>query len=220
MTPRPAVDVVNLADDPEEISRAITESVHSRLPAYEGTSEEMLGIVQAKDLLNAYMRGEHPDVRAYVRPAPIIPDTADALEVVEIIKGSAVHMALIYDEYGHFEGVVTIADILEAIVGAFRTEEGPPQPDAVLRDDGSWLVSGSMPVDEMAERLGIPIPQERAYHTAAGFVLDWLGELPSVGERFNALGWQFEIVDLDGRRVDKILARRFVDGRRRATGLG
>ena len=220
MTPRPQVDVVNLADDPEEIRRAITESVHSRLPAYEGTSEEMLGIVQAKDLLNAYMRGERPDVRAYVQPAPIIPDTADALDVVEIIKGSAVHMALIYDEYGHFEGVVTNADILEAIVGAFRTEEGPPQPDAVLRDDGSWLVSGSMPVDEMAERLGIPIPQERAYHTAAGFVLDRLGELPSVGERFNALGWQFEIVDLDGRRVDKILARRVVDGRRRATGLG
>jgi Mg2+/Co2+ transporter CorC len=78
----------------------------------------------------------------------------------------------------------------------------------VLREDGSWVVSGSMPVDEMAERLGIPIPQERGYHTAAGFVLDWLGQLPAVGERFNALGWQFEIVDLDGRRVDKILARR------------
>jgi putative hemolysin len=104
MTPRPKVDVVNLADDPEEIRKAIAESVHSRLPAYEGTSEEMLGIVQAKDLLNAYIRGEHPDARAYVRPAPIIPDTTDALDVVEIIKGSAVHMALIYDEYGHFEG--------------------------------------------------------------------------------------------------------------------
>jgi putative hemolysin len=216
MTPRREVDMVDLSDDPGDIRRRIVESVHSRLPVHEGTPEEILGVVQAKDLLDAYMRGERPDLRAHVRPAPTIPDTADALDVVGIIKRSPVHMALIHDEYGHFEGVVTNADILEAIVGEFRTDEGPPEPDAVLRDDGSWLISGSMPVDEMAERLSIPVPQERAYHTTAGFILNRLGHLPDVGESVDVLGWRFEVVDIDGRRIDKILARRIDSRRRRA----
>ena len=109
-------------------------------------------------------------------PAPNVPDTADALDVLEVIKGAPVHMALVHDEYGHFQGVVTNADILEAIVGGSQTHES--EPDAVQREDGSWLIAGSMPVDEMADRLDIAISQERSYHTAAGFVLDWLGHLP------------------------------------------
>lgn len=213
MTPRTDVDAINLADDPQEIRKLIVESVHSRLPVYDGTPEEMLGVIQAKDLLDAYLRGEQPDLRAQARPAPVIPDTADALDVVQAIKTSAVHMALIHDEYGHFEGVVTNADILEAIVGAFRTDEGLIE-DAVQREDGSWLISGSMPADEMAELLAIPIPQSRSYQTAAGFVLAEVGHLPQVGESFDASGWRFEIVDLDGRRIDKILAKRISAGRR------
>jgi putative hemolysin len=125
-------------------------------------------------------------------------------------------LALVHDEYGQFEGVVTNADILRAIVGDFPTEEGPVEPDAVQRDDGSWLIAGSMPADEMAERLSIAVPQERGYHTAAGFVLSELGHLPEVGESFDSQGWRFEVVDLDGRRIDKILARRIAAGRRRA----
>jgi putative hemolysin len=159
-------------------------------------------------LLDAYLIGAHPDIQAHVRPAPIVPDTADALDVVGIIKSSEIHMVLVHDEYGHFKGVVTNADILEAIVGASKTDEGPAEPDAVRREDGSWLLAGSMAADEMAERLGIVIPQDRNYHTAAGFVLDRMGHLPTVGETFDDQGWRFEIVDLDGRRIDKILARR------------
>jgi putative hemolysin len=215
MTPRREVDMVDLSDDPGAIRRMIENSIHSRLPVHDGTPEEMLGVVQAKDLLDAYMRGERPDVRSHFRTAPMVPDTADALDVVNIIKTSSVHMALVHDEYGHFEGVVTNADILEAIVGSFRTDDGPAEPDAVIREDGSWLISGSMPADEIVDRLGIAIPQERAYHTAAGFVLDQVGHLPNVGETFDAHGWRFEIVDLDGRRIDKILARRITDVRRR-----
>ena len=147
----------------------IVESVHSRLPVHAGTPEEMLGVVQAKDLLDAYLRGERLDIRAQVRPAANVPDTADALDVVDVIKASPVHMALVHDEYGHFQGVVTNADILEAIVGDFRTDEGPTEPDAVQRDDGSWLIAGSMPADEMADRFSIALPPERGYHTAAGF---------------------------------------------------
>src|SRR2546430_5793160 len=131
----------------------------------------MLGVIQAKDLLDAYLRGERPDIRAQLRPAPNVPDTADALDVLNVIKRSPVHIALVHDEYGQFEGIVTNADILEAIAGAFRTDEGAVEPDAVRREDGSWLISGGMPADEMADRLSVVLPADRSYHTAAGFVL-------------------------------------------------
>jgi putative hemolysin len=216
MTPRREVDMIDLTADSESTRRLIADSIHSRFPVHEGTPEGMLGVVQAKDLLDAYLRSESPDIRSLLRPAPTVPDTADALDVLETIKGSPVHMVLIHDEYGHFEGVVTNADILEAIVGAFRTDEGPAEPDAVQRADGSWLIAGAMPVDEMAERLSIAVSPERSYHTAAGFVLDHLGYLPQVGERFESQGWRFEVVDLDERRIDKILAMRAADGLRRA----
>jgi putative hemolysin len=216
MTPRREVDMIDLTDDPDDIRRKIVGTVHSRLPVHAGTPEEMLGVIQAKDLLDAYLRDERPDIRSQVRPGANVPDTADALDVVDVIKGSPVHMALVHDEYGHFQGVVTNADILEAIVGEFRTDEGPVEPDAVQRDDGSWLIAGSMPVDEMADRLSIAVPQERGYHTAAGFMLNQLGHLPDVGESFDSQGWRFEVVDLDGRRIDKIMAMRIAAGRRRA----
>src|SRR6266550_362758 len=194
MTPRREVDMLDVTADPEEI----------------------LGIVQAKDLLDAYLRGERPDMRAQVRPAPNVPDTADALDVLDVIKGSPVHIALVHDEYGQFEGIVTNADILEAIAGAFRTDEGPLEPEAVRRQDGSWLISGSMPADEMADRLSVVLPPDRSYHTAAGFVLSQFGHLPEIGESFDSQGWRFEVVDLDGRRIDKIQASRIAALRRRA----
>ena len=218
MTPRREVDMIDLSAEPEEIRRTIVDSVHSRLPVHAGTRDEIVGVVQAKDLLDAYLRGESPDLQAHMRSAPTVPDTADALDVLDAIKESTVHMALVHDEYGQFQGVVTNADILEAIVGDFRTEEGPPEPEAVQRDDGSWLIAGSMPADEMAERLSVTLPPERSYHTAAGFVLGQLGYLPAVGESFDYQGWRFEVVDLDGRRIDKVLARRIAAGRRRAVG--
>jgi putative hemolysin len=216
MTPRREVDMVDLTADPDDVRRTIVQSVHSRLPAHAGTPEEMLGVVQAKDLLDAYLRGERPDIRAQVRPAPTVPDTADALDVLDVIKRSPVHIALVHDEYGQFEGIVTNADILEAIAGAFRTDEGPVEVEAVRRDDGSWLISGSMAADEMADRLSVSLPTDRGYHTAAGFALTQFGHLPEIGESFDTQGWRFEVVDLDGRRIDKILARRIAAGRRRA----
>jgi putative hemolysin len=117
-------------------------------------------------------------------------------------------MGLVHDEYGHFEGVVTSADVLEAIAGAFRTAEGEPEPNAVQRDDGSWLLSGTMPVDELTDITAIELPQRRDFHTLAGFALEQFGHIPELGETFDSGDWRFEIVDLDGRRIDKILARR------------
>ena len=121
------------------------------------------------------------------------------------------HIGLVHDEYGTFQGVVTGADILEAIVGAFHTEEGPAEPAFTKRDDGSYLISGWMPVLEFADLLGIVLPASRPYQTFAGFLLQEFGTIPGVGDKVEAGGWRFEIVDLDGRRIDKVLASR-VDG--------
>ena len=115
-------------------------------------------------------------------------------------------MALVYDEYGHFEGVVTPSDVLEAIAGVFRADADTAEPGAIRREDGSWLLGGWLPVDEMAEHLSLRLPPERDYHTAAGYVLAALGRLPATGEHVEAGGWRFEVVDLDGNRIDKLIA--------------
>ncbi len=206
MTPRPEVHVVDLNDAPEKIRQTLADSPHSRLPVSDGDRDNPVGIIQAKDLLAAYMRGETPDIRSLVREAPVIPSSADARDVLAILKNAAVHMGLVYDEYGAFEGVVTTADILESIVGTFGSEQGPAEPAYVRRDDGSYLISGWMPVDECADLLSIPIPANRSYHTVAGFVLLHFAALPLVADSFDYQGWRFEVVDLDGRRIDKILA--------------
>src|SRR5207253_10450689 len=155
-----------------------------------------------------YLSGRPPDIRALVRDAPIIPETLDARDVVAILRDSAVHLGLVHDEYGTFQGVVTSADILEAIVGAFHTEEGPAEPACVRRDDGSYLISGWMPAVEFAELLGIVLPASRPYQTFAGYLLQEFGAIPGVGDKTEAGGWRFEIVDMDGRRIDKVLATR------------
>jgi putative hemolysin len=209
MTPRYEVDVIDLTESASAIRAAIEKSVHARLPAHKGKPEEIVGVIQAKDLLNAYIKGRKPpDPARLVRPAPVIPETMDALEVIERLKSSEVHMGLVHDEYGHFEGIVTTGDILEAIAGAFRTEEGAPEPMASQRDDGSWLMDGTMPVEELVEITRVELGAKRSYHTLAGYVLEQLGHLPALGESFETQGWRFEVVDLDGRRIDKVLASR------------
>jgi len=218
MTPRRDVDMVDLSADAAAIRQAIVGSVHSRLPVYEGSADHVIGIIQAKDMLDAYVKGEDPAPGGFVRPAPIIPETADALDVVQSLKTSPVHFGLVHDEYGMFQGVVTTADILEAIVGSFRTEEGHPDPAVAKLDDGSYLIAGSMPADEFAELMRIRLPENRSYHTVAGFVLDKFGHVPSTGAGFTTQGWRFEVVDLDGRRIDKIRARRLTPVRRASTG--
>lgn len=211
MTPRPEVDLVDLGDSLEEIREAFLKSPHSRLPVTDGDRDDPIGIIQAKDLLEVYLRGDKPDLRALVRDAPIIPSSADARDVLATLRQSSVHMALVYDEFGAFEGVVTTADILESIVGAFGTEEGPPEPAAVRREDGSYLIAGWMPVDEFGDLLPVSIPPHRDYHTVAGLVLQHYGALPNIGDKFEYQGWEIEILDLDGRRIDKILASRIAD---------
>jgi putative hemolysin len=211
MTPRTDVDWIDLGDEPDAVRQRIAESTHSRLPVGEGSADNILGIIHLRDLLPAYMRGDPVDLRRYIRQAPVVPDQIDALEALGVLREAAVPMALVHDEYGHFEGLVTPADILDAIAGAFKSDEGTTEPEAVQREDGSWLLAGWMPVDEMSDQLGINLPRTRDYETVAGLIIDKLHHLPATGEYIETLGWRFEVVDLDGRRIDKVLARKLAE---------
>ena len=208
MTPRTDVDWLD-ADLPEaETLAELAASHHSRIPVIAGGLDNVIGVVQLRELLPALLSGQAWQLKDFVREAPVIPDTLDALDVLNVLRNASVPMALVHDEYGHFEGLVTPADLLDAIAGAFKADLGQDDPDAVERPDGSWLLAGSMPADEMAERFGIALPERRTYQTVAGFVVDLFQHLPATGESVDALGWQFEVVDLDGHRVDKVLAKR------------
>ena len=211
MTPRHEVSMINLMDGPEAINSALAGSAHSRFVVFEGDRNAAVGIIQAKDLLDIYLAGETPDVRKLVRDAPILPESLDARDVVSVLRDSPVHMGLVHDEYGTFQGVVTSADILESIVGSFHTEQGPAEPAAVKRNDGSFLISGWMPAVEFAELLKIQLPASRQYQTIAGFLLQQFGTIPNVGDHVETHGWRFEIVDLDGRRIDKVLATKLAE---------
>ncbi|HEY4134355.1 MAG TPA: hemolysin family protein [Alphaproteobacteria bacterium] len=210
MTPRHEIDWVDLDDRQSDIRQKLQASRHSRLPVGKGSIDEVIGIVQAKDLLNAYLSGEAVDIRGHVRDAPIVHESADALEMLEVLKKATVHMALIVDEYGVFQGVVTSGDILEAIAGAFR-EHGEESDDAVKRDDGSWLLSGAMPRDELSDLLLLPLAGDATFHTLAGFMLHNLKRLPKVGDSVVVGGWRFEVVDMDGRRIDRVLAQKIAE---------
>ena len=204
MTPRLEVELVDLSQPPEEIERALRSSTHSVLPVHEGEPDRIIGVIVRRDLIDVFAEGRALDARAMVQPAPIVLDQADALAVLRALRSSMVHIALVFDEYGHFEGIVTPGDILSAITGGFQEPKGDEET-IVQRDDGSWLVPGSMPVDEFAERLGVPIPRDPPYETVAGFVLAELNHLPVAGESFVREPYKFEVLDLDARRIDKVL---------------
>lgn len=208
MTPRTDVDWIDLDDSELHIRELLTKTTHSRLPVAEGAADNMIGVVQARELLAAVLSDKPLDIRAHIRTAPVIPDSLNALDALDTLREAEVPMALVHDEYGHFEGIVTPADILDAIAGAFRSDEDTAEPEAFQREDGSWLLAGWMPADEMAEQLGIVLPERRDYETVAGLVIGELHHLPDTGETVEALGWRFEVVDLDGRRIDKVLASR------------
>ncbi|SFD01716.1 putative hemolysin [Devosia psychrophila] len=204
MTPRLDVDVVDLSDDGDEIRRTILSTHRSRLLVQDGDADSIIGVVAIKDIISVFANGQPLDVRKFVQPVPVVMEHADALDVVRAIRNSTVHMALVVDEYGHFEGIVTSGDILEVITGVFQEETGD-DPALVKREDGSYLVAGWMPVDEFGDKLKIAIPRDSKYETVAGYVLSIINRLPNVGETFEHNGWKFEVVDLDGRRIDKVL---------------
>ncbi len=204
MTPRREVEVVDLADSPDEICAQLRATRRSRLPVQDGESDSIVGVVVVKDTIDFLGNGDMQELRALVNEAPVVMDTADALHVLREIRSSRVHMALVFDEYGHFEGIITPGDVLEAIIGVFQEEE-ESEPAVVARPDGSYLVAGWMQADEFSQEFGIPMPRDADFQTVAGFILAEMNHLPNVGETFDKDRWRFEVVDLDGRRIDKIL---------------
>ncbi|MDH7796095.1 MULTISPECIES: hemolysin family protein [unclassified Beijerinckia] len=211
MTPRTDVEWLDLDLDDDEIRTVLASTTHSRLPVGEGSPDRMIGVLQVRELLAPMLTGGAFNPRAHVRKAPEFPDVLDALDALQALRQAEVPMALVHDEHGHFDGIVTPADILDAIAGAFRSDEGSNDPEAVLREDGSWLLAGWMPADEAAELLHIGLPERREYETVAGLIISALQRLPTTGEFVEAHGWRFEVVDLDGRRVDKVLAAKLPD---------
>ncbi|BCB19341.1 hemolysin [Bosea sp. ANAM02] len=207
MTPRREVEVIDLEDSAEEIREQLRATRRSRLPVQDGEADSIIGVIVVKDLIEFLQAGNTQDLRALVQETPIVMDTAGSLQVLREIRSSRVHMALVFDEYGHFEGIITPGDVLEAIIGAFQEEE-EGEPAIVTRADGSYLVAGWMQVDEFSHELGIPIPRDADFQTVAGFILAEMNHLPNVGESFDKGHWRFEVVDLDGRRIDKILVSR------------
>src|SRR4051812_11946997 len=207
MTPRLDVEVVDLSEPAEEVQRKLRTSHHSVLPVHEGEPDQIIGVIVRKDLIDIFAAGEAFEVRAVVQPAPVVLDRADALSVLRAIRTSPVHVALVFDEYGHFEGIATPGDILGAITGGFQDEDDDEHA-FVQRDDGSYLISGWMPVDEFADKIGVPVPKDPKYETVAGYILSELNHLPVTGESFTREPWRFEVVDLDGRRIDKVLVTR------------
>jgi putative hemolysin len=205
MTPRTDVDWIDADADPDEIRDKIRETPHSRLPVAQGSADNLIGVVQSHDMVKALVAGRPLNLRDLMRQAPVIPDQMDAMDALRVLREAEVPMAFVHDEYGHFDGLVTPADLLAALVGASASgsENDPP---LVEREDGSWLVSGSLSADSLADTLGINLPDDRDYATTAGFALSVLRHLPETGERFSFGGWRFEVVDMDGRKIDKLIA--------------
>ncbi len=209
MTPRNDLAWVDRSDPPAEIAARLRAHGVTRFVVADGRVDNVVGVVVAKDLLDQLLQGQPMALDAVMRHPLVLPDTLTALDALERLRGDALGLALVLDEYGSFEGVVTASDLLEAIVGELGVAEMVSGGDAVERHDGSLLLDGSMPSDELRARLDLPeLPGSGTYHTVAGLMLALLKRVPKEGDRIVWAGWRFEIVDMDGRRVDKVLASR------------
>ncbi len=207
MTPRHEVEMLDVASSKAELLQRLQDLRHSRLPVWENDTDRVIGVLVTGDILTPALRDEPFDLHDLLRKAPVVRDGQSALDVIERLRGAPAHMVLVYDEYGHFEGIITPMDLLEAITGDFPDSESD-EPKVVTRADGSYLVAGWMPVDEFADLLSLELDADRDYETAAGFVLEKVGRLPEVAERLDLPNWSIEVVDLDGRRIDKLLVTR------------
>ena len=206
MTPRQEIEMLSLEATSSEAVAAIRKIARPRMPVADA-SGDVVGIVLLADVFQAVSRREPVDLRALVREVPVVSDRMEALDVVEVLQKSDHHLALVYDEYGHFDGIITTADLLEAITGAEASSDAD-EPAVFEREDGSLLVAGWMPADEFCDRMGLSRDLAGNYDTVAGMVLHQLGHMPTLGEMFQAEGHRFEVMDMDGLRIDKILVSR------------
>ncbi len=208
MTPRTEIAWIDRTDSPREIAAALKSAPHSRFVVCDGSVDNVVGVVQAKDILDRILDGGDISLSAALRQPMVVPDTVTALDALERLKSDPLGIALVMDEYGSFEGVVTAADVLEAIVGD-PTDTAPQQGTGDNEGETTLVMDGMMPVDELKSRLSLPdLPAEGSYHTLAGLLLALLRRVPRVGDRIVFSGWRFEVLEMDGRRVDKVRASR------------
>ena len=208
MTPRTEIDWLDIDAPFEETQRDVLESGHSRFPVARENLDDCLGIVEIREFLNASLNGQPIDLLKVSSPPLYVAETASALSVLEQFKQSGDRVAMVTDEYGGVEGIVTLTDLLEAIVGDLPSSDRQGDPDAMQREDGSWLVDGMVSSDRLKELLEIedlPYEEERNYHTLGGLMMTYLRHIPTVGEHFTWQRIRFEVVDMDGNRVDKVL---------------
>jgi putative hemolysin len=209
MTPRTEIDWIDAAATPDEIKQALLETPHSRIPVADGAVENIVGVIKTRDVMAALLQGQSIELKQLCSTAPVIPDLMDAMDALAVLRNADVPLALVHDEYGHLDGIVTPGSILAALAGTFAHDvEQGEEPPLLERDDGSFLVSGSANADMLTDRLGLNLPHDREYSTVAGFALSVLKHLPETGEKFRHDGWSFEIVDMDGRKIDKLIASR------------
>jgi putative hemolysin len=202
MTPRTEIVWLDIEDTIEEIRTKLAENEFSRFPVRQDTLDVILGIVKARDLLLASLSGKEIKLKELLKPAFYIPETTSAARALEILKEKGTEMLLVIDEFGGLQGVLTVNDIIEEIVGEIELEE----PQATQRQDGSWLLDGMLEVDEFKEIFNLPtLPHEDEYETLSGFVMLSLGRVPQSADQFEWHGLRFEVIDMDGRRVDKVL---------------
>lgn len=206
MTPRMQIEFLDLADSEEELQRRIRDSNYSRFPVMQGDTNQLAGIVQVKDLLSAALAGQPFNLRAVLRQPLFVPNTVTVLRVLEVFKSSRETMALVVDEYGDLEGLVTLTDILEALVGELPDGD-QSDPRVVRREDGSWLVDGMISLDELKQVLKVSqLPgEDPEFHTLGGYLMGRLNRVPMVADRVTADDFRFEVVEMDGRRVDRVL---------------
>ncbi|MBU4535372.1 MAG: hemolysin family protein [Euryarchaeota archaeon] len=213
MTPKTEIIWLDLDDPSEEIKKQIINSKRSIFPVGKDELNNFLGVVQTKDILGSILQGESVNIEPNLKNPLIIPETLPIMDVLTLFKNNRnyVHMAMVVDEYGSIEGLITLNDILEVLVGDIPSVDEPDEPKATLRDDGSWLVDGYLSAEEFKEILDIEkLPDEYKgnYNTVGGFIMSYIGKVPTTGEKFQWSGIEFEIVDMDGHHIDKILVKK------------
>ena len=207
MTPRISVQMLDLSQSFSDQLAALRAAEHGVFPVHAGDEDAIIGVVRVRRALAAATAGAQ-DLAPLVESVPVVPDTSAALAALAELRKAAAPMVLVHDEYGHFEGIITPGDVVDAIAGAFRSDSAAARPDVHREADGSFLVQGSMPVDELADMLDIALPHRADFHTAAGLMIDALGELPEIGAQADIDGWRFEVASLIGHRIETLRVHR------------